>query len=112
MIEYLTSFYSIALLATIIGLLIIYIYDKFEKKQYTIANYFRFAILIYISTFASLYLVNMISGTSLNILSGGGGSAASTSNNMEQPSLSSVSNFNDYHSKLHSEQFKTGIPTF
>lgn len=104
MLEYITSFYFIALLATIIGLTTIYIYDKFEKKQYTGANYFRFAILIYISTFIALYLISTIAGKLGNggtgLLSGGGNSDAAA-----------VSTMNDY-SKMHLEQFKTGIPTF
>ena len=110
MIEYLTSFYSISFITTIIGLAIIYLYDRFEKKQYTGANYFRFAIVLYVSCFTSLYLVNLIGskistdGSIIPNLFGGG----SISNDI-QPSISSMS---EYSSKMHMEQFKTGVPTF
>lgn len=107
MLEYLTSFYTIALIATILGLLIIYIYDRFEKKQYSGANYFRFAILIYIATFGALYVTSILSvklaggDDGIKIMDGG-----STNSQV-------ISTAGDYAaSKMHLEQFKTGIPTF
>ena len=114
MLEYITSFYSLAFIATFIGLLIIYIYDKFEKKQYTGANYFRFAILIYISTFLSLYLVNILSGKLGNSTFGLFDKSNITCDSNMQNSTTMqnpLSTLNEY-SKMHLEQFKTGTPTF
>ena len=55
-LEYLTNIYILPLITTIIGIVIVYLYDKFEKKQYTSAIYIRIALLIYISSFATFYL--------------------------------------------------------
>jgi uncharacterized transporter YbjL len=113
MLEYITNIYILPLIATIIGLIIVFIYDKFEKKQYTGANYFRFAILIYIATFSSLYLVHLASsklsaGTSITGMFGGGlANGESTGTSSQNP----LSTMNEY-SKMHLEQFKTGTPTF
>jgi hypothetical protein len=99
MIEYITNIYVLPLIATIIGLAIVYMYDKFEKKQYTTAVYFRIAILIYISAFGTIYLSKMDIFTR-NIQCGGG--ELNHQSAMPQP--------NDLN--IHLEQFKTGVPTF
>ena len=44
-LEYIANMYVLSMLATIIGLCILYMYDKFEKKQYTNAIYMRIGIL-------------------------------------------------------------------
>jgi hypothetical protein len=102
LLDYLTNIYVIALIATLIGLALIYVYDRFEKKQYTSAMYFRFALVLYISCFGANYISKMNLPT---FLQSGGGSAndLSTAN-----TVSSAGEF----SKLHLEQFKTGVPTF
>ena len=38
MLEYLNTIYCLPLISTIIGMIIVYLYDKFEKKQYTIGD--------------------------------------------------------------------------
>ena len=98
MLEYITNIYVLPLIATIIGMLLVYIYDKFEKKQYTTAMYLRIAILIYISTFGTIYL------SRLNIFTGlqSGGGDSNHQSAMPQPN----------ELKVHLEQFKTGVPTF
>ena len=58
-LEYLTNMYVLPLIASIIGLAIVFIYDKFEKKQYTNSVYLRVGILIYISCLATIYLSKM-----------------------------------------------------
>lgn len=99
-LEYLTNMYVLPLIATIIGLAMVYIYDKFEKKQYTNGVYLRVGILIYLSCLATIYISKM------EFLQSGGGSSSNTLENpqncMPQP--------NEIRS--HFEQFKTGIPTF
>jgi hypothetical protein len=103
MLEYFTEIYAIPIFTTIVGLAIIYAYDKFEKKQYTGAIYFRLAIVLYISAFASLYMFKHMSsllGSGLSTQSGGGS---------ELPPVTSTAG---EFSKLHLEQFKTGVPTF
>jgi hypothetical protein len=99
--EYFNNIYVLSLVSTLIGLALIYLYDKFEKKQYTSAMYIRFAIVLYISTCGTLYLsrANLFN---LNIFQGGGDSSSDPQSMMPQPN----------ELKSHLEQFKTGIPTF
>ena len=52
--------YVLSSIATIIGLFIVYLYDKFEKKQYTNAEYFRIGILIFISCLATINISRYI----------------------------------------------------
>ena len=100
MLEYLNNIYVYPIISTVIGILIVYLYDKFEKKQYTSAIYLRIALLIYISTFATFYLA-----THLHLFSNikqSGGSSFDPQSVMPQANVMSS----------HSEQFKTGVPTF
>ena len=101
-LEYLTSIYFLPLITTIIGLVIVYIYDKFEKKQYTSGIYLRIGLLIYVSTFGTIYLSRMplFSNAISSSHSGGGVDPQSM---MPQPNELITS---------HLEQFKTGVPTF
>lgn len=99
-LEYLTNMYVLPLIATIIGLAIVFIYDKFEKKQYTNNVYLRVGILIYISCLATIYISKM------HFLQNGGNSDSTSEFNpqssMPQPNVI----------KTNFEQFKTGVPTF
>jgi hypothetical protein len=104
MLEYFTEIYAIPIFTTIVGLAIIYAYDKFEKKQYTGAIYFRLAIVLYISAFASLYIFKHIGALIGSGVQSGGGSV-----NIDSPPVTSTAG---EFSKLHLEQFKTGVPTF
>ena len=99
-LEYITSIYILPLITTIIGLLIVYLYDKFEKKQYTSAVYLRIGLLIYVSTFGTIYISRLAMFSTSGSQSGGGIDSQST---MPQPNEISTS---------HLEQFKTGVPTF
>ena len=99
-LDYLTSIYILPLITTIIGLLIVYLYDKFEKKQYTSAVYLRIGLLIYVSTFGTIYISRLAMFTGSSSQSGGGINPQSM---MPQPNEISSS---------HLEQFKTGVPTF
>ena len=109
-LEYLTNMYVLPLIATAIGLALVYVYDLFEKKQYTNAVYLRIGILIYLSCLATIYIsrlsflqVRMGAGMGGGVQSGGGGGFdASPQSMMPQP--------NEFKSSF--EQFKTGIPTF
>ena len=109
MLEYLTNIYVLPLIATIIGMLIVYLYDKFEKKQYTSAIYLRIALLIYISSFGTIYFSRLDfvsnSGIASSIFQSGGASSSST---VDVQSM--MPQANDL--KIHLEQFKTGVPTF
>ena len=96
MIEYLSNPYIISLFTTIICLAIIYLYDKFEKKQYTSAIYFRFSILLYICSYLTFYLSTFIN-TTFSIQQGGSTISSEINNIAKQPAF---------------ESFKTGIPTF
>lgn len=98
-LEYLSNQYVLPLIATIIGLAIVYLYDLFEKKQYTNAVYFRIAVLIYISCLATVYI------SRLPFLQVGGGSL---STNLEPQSF--MPQPNELRNTF--ESFKTGIPTF
>ena len=102
-LEYITNIYVLPLLSTIIGLTIIYLYDKFEKKQYTSAVYLRIGVLLYISTYATLYIskLDCLSFNTSHSQTGGGSSV--------DPQLS-MPQANDI--KSHFEQFKIGVPTF
>jgi len=99
-LEYLTNMYVLPLIATTIGLALVYIYDLFEKKQYTNAIYLRIGILIYVSCLATVYI------SRLSFLQVGG----STNSNAEVNSQSAMPQPNEFKSSF--EQFKTGIPTF
>ena len=96
LLEYLQNMYVLPLIATIVGLTLVYIYDKFEKKQYTNAVYFRLALLIYLSCLATIYI------SRLQFLQVGGG--------FGNPA-EAVQEASEY-SKQYLEQFKTGVPTF
>ena len=106
MLEYLNNIYVLPLFSTIIGLLIIFLYDKYEKKQYTSAMYLRFGLVIYISSFATFYISKLDVFTNLlnigNIQKGGAVSEIDSQSMMPQP--------NDL--KINLEKFKTGVPAF
>lgn len=99
-LEYLSNMYVIPIIASVIGLALVYVYDLFEKKQYTNAVYLRIAVLIYVSCLATIYI------TRLSFLQVGG----SSSNGMEANPQSVMPQPNEFKSSF--EQFKTGIPTF
>lgn len=98
-LEYLQNMYVLPLIATVIGLALVYMYDLFEKKQYTNAIYLRVGILIYVSCLATIYISRL---NFLQVGGGGGLTEASPQSMMPQP--------NEFKSGF--EQFKTGIPTF
>ena len=102
LLEYITNIYVLPLISTIIGLIMIYLYDKFEKKQYTSAVYLRIGVLLYISTYGTLYIskLDCLSSHSRHSQSGG---------SMIDPQLS-MPQANDIKSNF--EQFKIGVPTF
>ena len=101
-LEYITNIYILPLISSIIGLCIVYLYDKFEKKQYTSAMYLRIGLLIYISTYGTIYISKLdYFSTDSNNLSGGG-NIIDPQTLMQQP--------NDL--KQYSEHFKIGVPTF
>jgi hypothetical protein len=95
-LEYLHNMWVLPLIATVIGLAIIYLYDIFEKKQYTNAVYLRLGLLIYISCLATVYI------SRLHFLQSGGATIIEPQSLMPQP--------NEIRNTF--EQFKTGIPTF
>jgi hypothetical protein len=101
MLEYLNSIYILPLLSTIIGITIVYLYDKFEKKQYTSAIYLRIGLLIYISSLSTFYL-SKYSFFLNNSTIQSGGSFIDPQSMMPQANILNT----------HLEQFKTGVPTF
>ena len=94
--------YVLPLIATVIGLALVYVYDLFEKKQYTNAIYLRIAVLIYVSCLATIYI------SRLSFLQVGGSSLSSSG--MDSNSQTVMPQPNEFKSSF--EQFKTGIPTF
>ena len=100
LLEYISNIYVLPLISSIIGLLLVYLYDKFEKKQYTTAIYLRIGILIYISTYTSLYI------SKLSIFS----PTTQHGCNMNIDPQLAMPQQNDIHK--HFEQFKIGVPTF
>ena len=96
LLEYINNIYLLTLIAVIVGLLIVYLYDLFEKKQYTNAVYLRIGILIYTSCILTIYISRL---QPITIQSGG-----DISFNSVLPQA------NDIKSSF--EQFKTGVPTF
>jgi len=101
--EYINNIYILPLISTIVGLCLVYLYDKFEKKQYTSAQYLRIGILLYISSYTSLYISKLSIFTDIEIdktLSGG--SNIDPQLIMPQPN----------ELKKHFEHFKIGVPTF
>ena len=95
--------YVLPLIATIIGLALVYVYDLFEKKQYTNAVYLRIGLLIYISCLGTIYISRL---SFLQV----GGSSSTYSGGLETNTQSVMPQPNEFKSS--SEQFKTGIPTF
>ena len=103
-IEYLNATYILPLIAVIIGLLILYIYDLFEKKQYNNAVYFRVGILIYLSSFITIYISRTLF-LNLNLQhTQHGGNSQSFLNQSVLPQPNEIRNT--------FEHFKTGVPTF
>jgi hypothetical protein len=100
-LEYLNNMYVLPLIATVIGLALVYVYDLFEKKQYTNAVYLRIGILIYVSCLATVYI------SRLSFLQVGGGT---TPSGIEISPQAAMPQPNEFKSSF--EQFKTGIPTF
>ena len=102
-LEYITNIYILPLISTIIGLILVYLYDKFEKKQYTNAIYLRIGLTIYISTYGALYIskIDYFSDSSKNKIQSGG--------DLFDPQLA-MPKPNEI--KTHFEQFKIGVPTF
>ena len=99
--EYITNIYILPLISTIIGLSLVYLCDKFEKKQYTSAQYLRIGILIYISTYLTLY-ISKLNCFTINDSTNMSGGNLDPQTIMPQP--------NEF--KSHLEQFKIGVPTF
>jgi hypothetical protein len=96
--EYITNIYIVPLIATSIGLILVYLYDKYEKKQYTSAQYLRIGLLLYSSTYSALYISKLSFFTSSDTTKSGG----STQSVMPQP--------NNIQNQF--EQFRSGVPTF
>jgi len=109
-LDYISNMYVLSVIATVIGLCILYMYDKFEKKQYTNAIYMRIGILIFISCLGTVYVSRMHffqNNTNTNAMSGGGGGTVNNINNLSSSECSMQSNDNRSY-----ENFKTGMPTF
>lgn len=113
-LEYIANMYVLSMLATIIGLCILYMYDKFEKKQYTNAIYMRIGILIFMSCLGTIYISRMnFFQNNTNSMSGGGSS--SNSNNSINNLSGGVGSDNcgiQSNDNRSYENFKTGMPTF
>ena len=76
-LEYISNMYVLSVIATVIGLCILYMYDKFEKKQYTNAIYMRIGILIFMSCLGTIYISRMnFFQNNTNSMSGGGSSSS------------------------------------
>lgn len=60
MLQYLLNNYILALVGVCVSLLITYLYDKFEKKQYSSSVYFKIAILTYIASLTLLFFFKHI----------------------------------------------------
>ena len=109
-LEYISNMYVLSVIATVIGLCILYMYDKFEKKQYTNAIYMRIGILIFMSCLGTIYISRMnFFQNNTNSMSGGGSSSNSYNsiNNLSNNDCNIQSNDNRSY-----ENFKTGVPTF
>ena len=106
LLEYITNIYVLPLISTIIGLTIIYLYDRFEKKQYTSAIYLRIGVLLYISTYGTLYISRL---DCLSSIGNSGSRHLQSGGSSIDPQLS-MPQANDI--KSHFEQFKIGVPTF
>ena len=104
-LEYISNMYVLSVIATVIGLCILYMYDKFEKKQYTNAIYMRIGILIFISCLGTVYIsrMNFFQNNTSNMNGGSINNINSLSNN----DCNIQSNDNRSY-----ENFKTGVPTF
>ena len=102
-LDILTNTYVLPLISSIIGLVILYAYDKFEKKQYSNGIYLRIGILIYISCLATIYLSKSQFFLGSWIQNGGDASNIDPQTLLPQPNEVRTNRF---------EHFKTGVPTF
>lgn len=104
-LEYISNMYVLSVIATVIGLCILYMYDKFEKKQYTNAIYMRIGILIFISCLGTVYIsrMNFFQNNTSNM----NGGSINNINNLSNNDCNIQSNDNRSY-----ENFKTGVPTF
>ena len=106
-LEYLTHIYVLPLYSCIFGLIIVYLYDKFENKQYTRQEYVKFALLIYFSSLVTLYIEkNNLLKFNVSAFQSGGGCETNINTGYTQ----SIQSQNDLTKNMSS--FKTGVPTF
>ena len=105
-LNYITNMYVLSSIATIIGLFIVYLYDKFENKQYTNAEYFRIGILIFISCLATINI------SRLEFFQSGGNINSNSSNSNENSNENNNCIQQSNNVRTHYENFKTGVPTF
>tara|TARA_B100001057_G_C22786894_1_gene925970 strand:- start:105 stop:503 length:399 start_codon:yes stop_codon:yes gene_type:complete len=132
MSSFLKNIYIQALAGTLVTILFIFLYDKFEKKDFTKVEYVKFACLSYISCLASLYVSMFFSNSSncpmvsTNVspvkmssdtksMTGGGlnnNLSKNLSNNLSNNSSNSSANNNIMNDINNLERFKTGNPGF
>lgn len=126
MSSFLKNIYIQALAGTLVTLLFIFLYDKFEKKDFTKVEYVKFACLSYFSCLASLYFSAYFnSSTNCPVISSGacpikinteskimsGGSSSNNSTNINNSNVNSNAN-NIMNDTSNLERFKTGNPGF
>lgn len=114
MFDILANTYILPLYAVIIGCIILWFYDKFENKQYKLSQYVRISLLVYISAFCLIYIMqqtwftNLTSNTISTTQIGGG--ISNTAQNFKPINM----NFDNGMPILSDgmEHFNTGLPTF
>lgn len=112
MLEYLLHIYVLPIYAVIFGLCLVYLYDKFENKQYTPSIYLRLGLVIYISTLVSILIFTTRFGGIFDGLFGGSSQKGGASDGMFPNEITPGGSSMTENSKLHLEHFKTGVPTF
>ena len=120
MIDYLTNIYIISLIGSLLGLLLTYLYDKFEKKEYSSKVYFKVFMLTYIASLVTLYVFNLVNNN--NVVSPKSVSVntpPNTSISVNKTELVGGAQVNNTVPtnvskpfSLESQQFNTGTPTF
>ena len=121
MLNYLTNIYVISLIGSLLGLLLTYLYDKFEKKEYSGKVYFKVFMLTYLASVVTLYVFNLVNNNNrvsqtLDSINKSTATAKGVSvNKSELVGGNQVNNIATNVTKsfnMESQQFNTGTPTF
>lgn len=116
----LTNKYVLSIIGSLICLLVTFLYDKFEKKEYSYAVYAKMMILGYIISIATILLFNFLQSSSIvkQVASTNGSSSTQTisesilDDSVKAATNIATQNLGNQDIPLNQLKFKIGTPTF